>query len=97
MDEALRMVADERRRQDEKWGQQRHGMTVWLAVLSEEVGEASAATLALRSRLTLDVRREELAHLQVEVAQVAAVAVAWLEHINEAVAAGDGLPSETWQ
>lgn len=39
----LRMVRDERGRQEEKWGKQRHAPLEWLMVLAEEVGELAAA------------------------------------------------------
>jgi NTP pyrophosphatase (non-canonical NTP hydrolase) len=39
----LREVAQERRRQHAKWGQQDHGPFKWLAILLEEVGEVARA------------------------------------------------------
>lgn len=96
---ALYLVERERQRQEDKWGPQRHGMPVWVTVLTEEVGEASQALLQLRSMPLEEPgeRRAQLVSLQREVVQVAAVAVAWLEHINEAITAGQGLPSEVWE
>jgi NTP pyrophosphatase (non-canonical NTP hydrolase) len=94
---ALEQVERERERQDARWGEQRHGMTVWLAVLQEEVGEAAHDTLQLRSLRALPERHNQLVDLAGEVTQIAAVAVAWLEHIHEAIIAGDGLPVEVWQ
>ncbi len=38
----LRMVRDERTRQEEKWGRQRHAPLEWLMILAEEVGELAA-------------------------------------------------------
>lgn len=38
----LRMVRDERTRQEEKWGRQRHTSLEWLMILAEEVGELAA-------------------------------------------------------
>ena len=38
-------IISERRRQDAKWGAQNHSDFVWLAILSEEVGEAAQAIL----------------------------------------------------
>jgi len=38
----LRMVRDERARQEEKWGRQRHSSLEWLMILAEEVGELAA-------------------------------------------------------
>lgn len=96
---AVQMVESERQRQDERWGEQRHGMPVWLAVLMEEAGEASQAVLRLRTIPLEDGHRRRLAihALQSEVVQVAAVAVAMLEHINDAIADADVLPGEVWQ
>ena len=94
---ALAEIANERRRQDAKWGTQRHGMTVWLTVLQEEVGEAAQDILALRSTVNPAERRGMVDNIAYEVTQLAAVAVALLEHLNEAIDAGDGLPSETWE
>ena len=41
----LRMVRDERYRQDEKWGEQNHTPDRWLAILGEEFGEACKGNL----------------------------------------------------
>ncbi len=41
----LEEVADERERQNNKWGAQHHDIPMWLAILMEEVGEASQAFL----------------------------------------------------
>ena len=38
----LRMVRDERTRQEEKWGKQRYTPVEWLMILAEEVGELAA-------------------------------------------------------
>jgi len=38
---ALDDVLAERKRQDERWGQQDHEPHVWLAILAEEVGEVA--------------------------------------------------------
>lgn len=45
-EDVLAWVADERNRQNEKWGAQHHDPTMWLAILMEEVGEAAQAHLA---------------------------------------------------
>ena len=37
--EILDRVADERMRQDRKWGEQRHGRVEWAMILAEEIGE----------------------------------------------------------
>jgi NTP pyrophosphatase (non-canonical NTP hydrolase) len=72
----LRPLAKERQRQNEKWGEQNHDDEIWLAILSEEIGEVSQALLhnkfGGRAKGTL---REELVH-------AAAVAIQWLEYID---------------
>jgi len=69
--EVLQSVGDERLRQDLRWGQQNHGDGLWLAILTEEVGETAEAMLDLSQT---DIRAE--------LVQVAAVAVAWIESID---------------
>ncbi len=73
---AFDAVADERAKQNEKWGVQRHGPFTWLAILTEEVGELAEA--ALHDEFGgehADTLKEELTH-------VAAVAVQWLEQLE---------------
>ena len=65
---AIGAVVGERRAQDRKWGEQNHGPLVWLAVLSEEVGEASEAIL-----------KNDPDAFRAEMIQVAAVALAIVE------------------
>lgn len=64
-------VLAERRRQDAKWGVQRHGPDGWLMILMEEVGEAAKAVLEGSGLKYHD-----------ELIQVAAVAVAALESLS---------------
>lgn len=83
---ALVDVANERIRQDQKWGRQRHDFPVWLTVLMEEVGELAQATLSMREYAFFGnsgPERDELERMRSEAAQVAAVAVAMIEHIDE--------------
>ncbi|SEB15903.1 hypothetical protein SAMN05421743_12160 [Thalassobacillus cyri] len=40
---AIEDLNKERRRQDKKWGVQRHPYPYWLAILTEEVGEVAQA------------------------------------------------------
>lgn len=82
---ALADVAGERIRQHEKWGVQRHDFPVWLTVLMEEVGELAQATLLMRGvdEKYAYARREKLREMRDEAVQVAAVAVAMIEHIDE--------------
>lgn len=64
-------IAAERKRQDEKWGEQNHSDAVWSAILGEEYGEVCKALL--------DEPEENMIK---ELTQVAAVAVEWLEAIE---------------
>lgn len=79
-------VSEERKRQDDKHGHDRdHGLEVWLAILTEEVGEVAKALLELRTaRRTqpLSVRLDRLVELDKELVQVAAVAVAMSEVVK---------------
>lgn len=69
-------VAEERTRQDGKWGEQNHIDFVWAAILGEEVGEVSEAVL----EQTFSGAPPK--HVRDELVQVAAVAVAWVEAID---------------
>lgn len=75
--EVLGRIRDERERQQKKWGDQwKYGATppeVKLAILVEEVGEVSKEVLE---------GGEQYQSLQVELVQVAAVCVAWLESLS---------------
>ncbi len=97
LNDALGLVCDERKRQDEKWGQQRHGLPVWLTVLTEECGEVSERILALRSEQDAERRAAIAWQLRQEATQVAAVAVAMLEHIMEEASQDAPFPAERWQ
>lgn len=64
-------VALERRAQLGKWGPQAHSPEVWLAILTEEVGELSADILKTKFEGVLHAPK-----LQREATQIAAVAQA---------------------
>lgn len=64
-------VATERKRQDERWGQQDHSGEKWFRILGEEVGEVAKAI----NEHDVDNYREELI-------QVAAVAVSAVESLD---------------
>jgi hypothetical protein len=59
----LEDIDDERRRQDAKWGEQNHDLTVWLTVLAEEVGEAGDALPGAADPLAISMGRAALAIL----------------------------------
>ena len=70
-DVVFSMISDERRRQDEKWGNSHDLMmsdSDWLSILTEEVGEVADAN-----------NNGDWVNLREEVVQVATVAVKWLE------------------
>lgn len=74
--EVFRYVLLERQRQDYKWGVQNHQHFVWNTILGEEIGEVAKA--ALHNKFG----GEEKDNIKVELIQVIAVAVAWLECIE---------------
>jgi hypothetical protein len=74
-------VAAERARQDEKWGEQNHELTLWAAILAEELGEFSQA--ALHAKFGGD----KSAGAREEAVQCAAVSVAIVEMIDRQDAA----------
>jgi len=45
MEKVFDYIRDERWKQVRKWGKQEHDAFTWLAILTEEVGEASQAAL----------------------------------------------------
>jgi NTP pyrophosphatase (non-canonical NTP hydrolase) len=71
-------VAEERVRQDQKWGEQNHDPLTYLNILMEEVGEASQA--AIQTRFGGD--RGGLEHLREEAVHTAAVALAIVECLD---------------
>lgn len=75
--EVLNAVGRERLSQDEKWGEQDHSKETWLTILMEEVGEAAQATLHWR------FGGHHAQGLRQELIQVAAVAVAMVEALDD--------------
>lgn len=72
-------VAEERRRQNEKWGIQRHDYSVWLTILVEEVGEVAQAIQSTKDW----GKSSDKDDLYGELIQVAAVASAIAEQVLE--------------
>lgn len=69
-------VLAERRRQDEKFGDQSgHTGVEWLAILAEEFGEVA------KEAVEGHFAQRDNSNLKVELVQTAAVCVAWLEAI----------------
>ena len=84
--EILDEVLSERRHQDNKLGFPRPAMTVPLrahAILAKEVGEAAKALVEMYAAHANSASiRTWRAELRAELVQVAAVAVAWIEHLD---------------
>ena len=79
---ANRLIADERVRQVEKWGEQNHPPEVWLAILTEELGEMAQEMLNLRNTTEqLEPAQREIVkgRLSTEAVHVAAVALQIVE------------------
>lgn len=78
-------VIEERERQNQLWGVQRHDYNWWMSILMEEVGEAAEEinNYNFSDGPLSDVGREALFNLRKEMTQVAAVAVAIVEHLEE--------------
>lgn len=76
---ALAQICMERMRQIHKWGPQHHHRFIWSAILQEEVGEVAQECLEGDLGSPEAVNPEAL---EKELVQVAAVAVAWLEHLH---------------
>jgi NTP pyrophosphatase (non-canonical NTP hydrolase) len=75
---ALRAVWQERKRQDEKWGEQNHSPEWYYLILAEEVGEVAQAILQTR----FGGEHGGIDKIAKEVLHVAAVAVAMLECLD---------------
>ncbi|WP_172369591.1 hypothetical protein [Sporosarcina jiandibaonis] len=78
-EQVVHSITDERYRQNEKWGMQRHDYGTWLTILVEEVGEVAQAMQAQKGwgkDSDKDDLYEELIH-------VAAVAAAIAEQVLE--------------
>lgn len=78
-------IADERRRQDEKWGEQNRPPIDWVSILTEEVGELAHEVNELSFGVKPDATSgaaEIEAKLRAELVQCAAVCVAWLQCIE---------------
>jgi NTP pyrophosphatase (non-canonical NTP hydrolase) len=79
-------VINERKRQDDKWGEQNHIPAIWMNILMEEVGEASKEMLESDFEYAKDWTEygELLENYRTELVQVAAVAVAAIECLDRA-------------
>jgi len=95
MDKILEEIKKERWRQNAKFGEQNHNPVEWIAILSEEVGEASKEAVDFHFQYGLDglrkekrfsimagIQQDRIQRLRKELIQVAAVAVSILESID---------------
>ena len=80
---AMSDIASERIRQNRKWGVQYHNLPEWIAILTEEVGEASKEAVDYHFSNLNQSDKEILDRFRKELVQVAAVAVQVIEHIDE--------------
>jgi NTP pyrophosphatase (non-canonical NTP hydrolase) len=90
MENQLELIRKERQRQNSKWGEQNHNVVEWIAILTEEVGEAAKEAVDFHfaygdiSNLPAgkNLQQERINSLKKELIQVAAVAVSILECID---------------
>jgi NTP pyrophosphatase (non-canonical NTP hydrolase) len=81
----LTEVAEERKRQDQKWGRPYQNPLTRLAILTEEVGEYAKEVVDAKFKCDNNiVYTVELANMRAELVQIAAVAVASIECMDRA-------------
>lgn len=80
---ALVLVVAERAKQDAKWGRTRHLWADWHSILSKQVGDAARAGNEIRWGSHRHDPGVTITDLRDELVQVAAVAVATIEHLGE--------------
>jgi NTP pyrophosphatase (non-canonical NTP hydrolase) len=82
----LERIIDERHRQRERWGEQPHNTHCqWLTIITEEVGEAARHAIELEHDAyphSIDIDNENEQKLRIELVQLAAVVIAWLERLE---------------
>lgn len=90
MEETINKVRNERKRQNEKWGIQDHNPVEWIAILTEEVGEASKESVDFHFGNGLNgskeandfIQKDRVNKIKTELIQVAAVAIQAVESIE---------------
>ncbi len=91
MEKILEEIKQERERQNIKWGEQNHKPIEWIAILTEEVGEAAKEALdhhfnnpkPVTHPLTQEWHQEErVRNYRKELIQTAAVAVQMIECLD---------------
>ncbi len=71
------LIKYERGQQEEKWGEQNHKPSTWLAILTEEVGELASTCISYDT--SPDKQRLTAMDMEKELIQIAAVATAMWE------------------
>jgi NTP pyrophosphatase (non-canonical NTP hydrolase) len=90
----LSAIRAEAMRQDAKWGEQNHDPEVWLAILTEEVGELAQAMLADRFDSGRDEKMHDSHHdtMEIEAIQIAAVSAQFVEFLSRRKTSGACCP-----
>ncbi|MRG86983.1 hypothetical protein GH754_11755 [Salinibacillus xinjiangensis] len=78
MHQVNKAVFEERERQNEKWGRQKHSYLRWYTILGEEVGEVAEAL----QQDMVNAKSTDADDLYKELIQVAAVASAFAEQVK---------------
>lgn len=83
-------IFKERDRQTEKWGKQEHSTVEWIAILTEEVGEAAKEAVdyhfinSYDKRISVvEAQSQRLINYRKELIQVMAVAMQMVEDLDE--------------
>lgn len=83
MENAFKSVVAERGRQDAKWGEQNHGLMVWMGILGEEFGELCQAVNETHFNNGPEMQEKGgYVNMRAEAVQVAAVAIQFIEALD---------------
>ena len=95
MENIISEIKNERIRQNKKFGEQNHNPVEWIAILTEEVGEASKEAVDFHFQYGLDglkqekrfavidgIQSDRIQRLRKELIQVAAVTVQIIESLD---------------
>lgn len=92
MENVLKEVGAERVRQNEKWGEQNHHPIEWIAILTEEVGEAAKeivdwnfanGAIDVHKKPSDELQAKRLSNYRTECIQIATVAVQMVESLDK--------------
>lgn len=86
----LTEIREERQKQNRKWGEQNHNLPEWIAILTEEVGEAAKEAVDYHFKHSSsggnapndELQMQRLKNYRKECIQVAAVAVQMVESLD---------------